>query len=62
MGFTGLILVYMLRVNLSVAIVAMVNSTVFKPKNYTPECPVSTSNESQYSEVKEFNLQYLIIN
>nr|AKN21529.1 slc17a-6 [Schmidtea mediterranea] len=54
MGFLGLIIVYMLRVNISVAIVAMANSTVFKPKNFTPECPVSKPNNSIKRETGEF--------
>ena len=50
-SFVGLIIVYMLRVNLSVAIIAMVNSSVYKTINSTPECYVSPINESQYTKV-----------
>ena len=55
MGFTGLVLVYMLRVNLSVAIVGMVNSSIYKSNNATPECPVALLNDSQSSKVTIVN-------
>nr|AKN21532.1 slc17a-9 [Schmidtea mediterranea] len=54
MGFFGLFIVYMLRVNLSVGIIAMVNSTYFKPKNYTAECPTLLQNNTDKKTTGEF--------
>ncbi|XP_077990261.1 sialin-like [Glandiceps talaboti] len=45
MGFLGFVNVYCLRVNLSVAMVAMVNSTG-NDKNQSSECPMSNSTHS----------------
>ena len=38
-GFLGFVIVYMLRINLSVALVVMVNSTAAKNTNQDKECP-----------------------
>lgn len=54
MGFLGFASVYAMRVNLSVAIVAMVNSTTPTPSNSSSDvdvCPASPSSNSSVPQV-----------
>ena len=51
MAFLGFFNVYCLRVNLSVALVAMVNSTSSENSNTSDECPNDSSNSTTTSTV-----------
>ena len=52
LAFIGFANVYAMRVNLSVAIVAMVNSTAIEPaiKNFTDICPLPVGNNSDTTD------------
>lgn len=55
MGFLGFASVYAMRVNLSVAIVAMVNATSPTPSNSTSDvdvCPASPPSNSSVPQVR----------
>ena len=65
LAFSGFVCVYALRVNLSVALVAMVNQTYVKHASHyngsepAPECPVDVATNTTDVSVSILNLFYL---
>ena len=60
LAFLGFANVYAMRVNLSVGIVAMVNSSAIEPPshNFSDTCPVPSTNSSHHDRVSNFNKFY----
>lgn len=62
MGFLGFANVYAMRVNLSVAIVAMINSTQSSNDSILDVCPASTPSNSSVPTVSFYDLQVNSLN
>ena len=62
MSFLGFFNVYALRVNLSVALVAMVNQTEGSNSSVSDECPASDTNSTtvQVFQFESFHLNLLV--